>query len=107
MILNDNFTNIKGKYFEGVKELAFTKENLYGNIDKFVNEDYNLLNGVYIYKDFNNKNIGYKIYKEFMAYKFNGYRDDELIYNLIQRSKNIKLTEMPIGVVTIDGKIIG
>lgn len=112
------YINSNGEIFIGVKELAFTKDNFFGNLGKFITEtkyepsdfidmSYNLSNGVYIYRDFNNPKIGYRIYKEFADYNFNGYKDDILIEKLQIKQANIKLTKLPIGVVTLDNRIIG
>lgn len=117
-VLRDNYINSNGEILIGVKELAFTKDNIFGNLGKFVTEtkyeasdfidmDYNLNHGVYIYKDFNDSKIGYRIYKEFADYNFNGYKDDILTNKLQMKQANIKLTKLPIGVVTLDGRIIG
>lgn len=118
MILRPSFTNKNGIKYDNVQELAFNKNNFYGNLGEFINEtkkeetdfidsEFNLENGVYIYRDFNNYKKAYRIYKEFNDYGFNGYKDDLLIHNLVKRSKNLKLSKVPYGVVTIDGNIIG
>jgi hypothetical protein len=66
-----------------------------------------LENGVYIYQDYNNPNIAYRIYKEFAEFNFNGNKDEQLIQELQSRKDNIKLTDLPFGVVTLEGNIIG
>lgn len=117
-VLRDYYINLNGEKFEHVKELSFTKDNFFGNLGEFVTEteyksgdfydmDYNLNNGFYIYRDFKDSKIGYRIYKEFADYNFNGYKDDLLINKLQMKQANIKLTKLPIGVVTLDGRIIG
>lgn len=115
-VLHENYINEIGKKYKGVKELAFTKDNIFGNVGKFISEteyehsDYFVSeeeSGVYIYQDFNKSNIAYRIYKEFADYNFNGYKDDVLISKLQKRQSNIHLTKAPFGVVTLDGKIIG
>ena len=114
--ISDGFTNIKGQTFTNVREIAYKKGELFGNLGKFVaetehernlfyDEDYDP--GVYIYQTYHNPNLAYRIYNEFADYNFNGYDDDILIQSLYDRSKNISLTSFPTGVVTLDGKIIG
>lgn len=115
-VLHENYINQIGKKYKGVKELSFTKDNIFGNVGRFISEtEYERSDffgsdeesGVYIYQDFNDPNIAYRIYKEFANCNFNGYRDDILISNLQKRQANIHLTKVPLGVVTLDGKIIG
>lgn len=116
--IRDRFTNIKGQTFDNVREIAFKKDELFGNLGKFVAESnhevsdfvYDLYEshfGVYIYQTYENPNIAYRIYKEFADYNFNGYNDDKLIQKLSERKKAILKTEFPTGVVTLDGRIIG
>ncbi len=115
---NSTFINIDGQTFDKVEEIAFKQGELMGNIGKFVNEtkhepnpffdnEYEQDSGVYIYQDYNNPNIGYRIYKAFADYGFNGNADDRLIQKLMEQQEHIKLTEFPSGVVTLEGRIIG
>ena len=114
----NTFTCINGILYDKVKEIAYKKGELMGNLGTFVNETkrepniffddiYIQESGVYIYQGYNNPNIAYRIYKSFADYGFNGNRDDILIQELSKRKDNIKLTEFPSGVVTLEGKIIG
>jgi len=115
--ITTGFTNINGQTFNYVREIAYKKEELYGNLGKFVNEtkyeyncffiDENNLSGVYIYQSYHNPNIAYRIYKEFAENNFNGYFDDILIEQLSERQKNVFLSKFPTGVVTLEGRIIG
>lgn len=116
--IKNEFTNRYGKVFHNINEIAYKKGELYNNLGKLVAEtkreqdsflvpdDFDL-RGVYIYQQLDNPDKAYRIYKEFAEYKFNGYNDDKLIENLQQKQTNIKLTEFPSGVVTLDGMIIG
>ncbi len=114
----NTYTNTKNITFDKVSELAFKKDELMNNLGHFVNEtnreksfffddEFTLNNGVYIYQDYNNPNIAYRIYKQFADYGFNGNKDDYLIQELQSRKDNIKLTDLPFGVVTLEGNIIG
>lgn len=104
------FTNIKGETFSNVREIAYRQGELFGNLGKFMSKN-NLSSdstpNVYIYQTYHDPNLAYRIYNEFSDYDFNGYDDDFLIQSLYERSKYIKLTDFPTGVVTLDGKIIG
>lgn len=110
MIIKENYINKNGCIFSNVKEIAFEKENLFGNLGKYITEsslkeDDDI--GVYIYQDYKNPNIAYRIYKQFAEYNFNGYSDDKLIEKLQLSQKNITKTLFPTGVVTLDRRIIG
>lgn len=114
--ISNTFTNIKGEIFTNVREIAYKTGELCGNLGKFITEtqygpslffEDDLEMGVYIYQTYTNPNVAYRIYKTFAEYKFNGYDDDILIQKLIERSKDISLTNFPTGVVTLEGRIIG
>lgn len=116
--IGNTFTNIKGQTFENVREIAFKKDELFGNLGKFVAESkhevskfgcdlYDSHPGVYIYQTYENPNIAYRIYKEFAEYNFNGYGDDKLIQRLSEKQKDILMTQFPTGVITLEKRIIG
>lgn len=117
--IKKGFTNINGIYYPEVRKIAYSKEDLYGNLGILVNQsskeandfydpnDIDRLDGVYIYQTYHNPNVAYRIYREFADYKFNGYQDDRLINALQEKQDKIKLTEFPSGVVTVNGYIIG
>lgn len=112
------FTNNQGIYYGNVREIAYKKGQLFGNLGEFVgetkhqqtiffDESDNLTEGVYIYRTKLNPNVAYRIYKSFADYGFNGYQDDKLIQTLQERQPHIQTTEFPTGVVTLEGNIIG
>lgn len=111
-VLREEFTNTSGILFPHVKEIAFTKTNIKTNLGEYITETrreenlfFNSQDGVYIYRSRLNPVIGYRIYKEFADYGFNGNQDDYLIEEL--QVRNVKGIEMPNGVVTLEGSIIG
>lgn len=112
MKMNASYIDKNGKKYDGVIERALTKVDLQ-SIGKFLHQtrrEENALiqtNGVYIYQDYNNANIGYRIYDECADYGFDGYNDEKLIYNLNKVRNNVRLTDFPTGVVTCEGNIIG
>lgn len=113
-IINQGFTNKDGKYYDKVREIAFKKGQLQGNVGKFVAEtqhENNLFGedstGIYLYQSFHDPNIAYRIYKEFADYRFNGHGDDVVIQKLMEKQDLIKMSKFPTGVVTLDGFIIG
>lgn len=116
--ISEKFTNSRGIQYNQVREIAYTKENIMGNLGIFVAEtthENNLFignsptigSGVYIYQTKQDPNIAYRIYKQFADYGFNGYHDDKLIQSLRERQEKIQLSKFPTGVVTLNGKIIG
>ena len=106
--INQGFTNLNGTYFDKVKEVAFKKGELIGNLGTFVaetkreksiwQEEENYSDGVYIYQSLNDPHIAYRIYKCFADYGYNGENDDILIQKLLERQDAIKLSKFPIGV---------
>lgn len=120
MEIKNCYVNQEGKAYPRVREIAFTKNNYFGNLGTLVNETRKESNpffavdamefddrGVYIYKSDYDKSKALRIYKSFMDYKFNGDNDEELIAKLQKLQRKIKLTEFPAGIVTLDGNIIG
>jgi len=73
--------------------------------------DYDLRNGVYLYKPNYDETKALRIYKDTLGicddYKYTGYSDYKIISELLNRQKNIKLTEFPTGIVTIENYVIG
>lgn len=117
--IRKGFKNSNGIIFNDLREVAHTKNSIATNLGIFITEtEYNdeyiefnpidsELEGVYIFKDRVKQNVGYRIYKEFSECRFDGYKDDHLVSELIERQKEIKYTDYPTGVVTLDGRIIG
>lgn len=112
MKINENYIDRKGVLHPGVLEKAFD-ENDQLNFEIFVNEtgekSNNFLssNGVYIYQDYNDSSVAYRIYDKYEDYNFNGYNDVKIIEEFNKRKDKIKLTKFPYGVVTSKGYIIG
>lgn len=117
-IIREGFTNISGKHYDKVREIAYKKGNLFCDgvrlvaetkyeDNMFFDSSFNLTNGVTIRQLCANPNVAYRVYKSFADYKFNGWFDDKLIQKLIERQEKIKLSKFPTGVVTMDGYIIG
>lgn len=112
MVINNNFVDKNGHKYDGVIEKAFKSEEL-KHIGIFLHQTereknvFGKENGVYIYQDREDENIGYRIYDEFADYGFNGYLDHKLISELNKKRNDIKLTEFPYGIVTCEGNIIG
>lgn len=117
-IIRTGFTNINGVYFPKVREIAFnrgeylrigkpiTMSHQESNSDSLISDDH-IYGSMFIYQDYANPNVGYRIYDSYNDYRFNGNRDDILIQNLQDRQDNVLLTKFPTGVVTYGGFIIG
>lgn len=112
MVINNDFVDKYGHKYDGVIEKAFKSEEL-KHIGIFLHQTereksvFGKQNCVYIYQDRENENLGYRIYDEYADYGFNGYGDAKLISNFNKIRDNVKLTDLPMGVVTSDGNIIG
>ena len=117
IIIKNVFINKKGQCFDKVKEVSLQREDINLNLGKLVAEtdhesnnyfaDSLITSGIYLYRSNVNPNIAYRIYKEFADFNFNGYNDDKMIQNLQEKQSKIKLTKFPMGVVTLNGNIIG
>lgn len=120
MEIREEYITEKGNVLSNVREIAFTKDNYFGNLGTLVNEtkkESDLFFGIdnmefddrgfYIYKSNYDDKQALRIYKCFSDYKFNGDNDDLLISKLQELQEKIKFTEFPSGVVTLDGRIIG
>lgn len=68
---------------------------------------YSLDSGVYLYQSKLDEKKALKIYKDFTMYKYTYYNDQILIDKLKQKQDNVKLTEFPTGIITVENKIIG
>ena len=95
-----------------IREVDFS--NNLSNIGKFFCETqretcmfYNENDGVYIYQSHVDPNVGYRIYKEFADYGFNGYNDDKLIAKLNEKKHLFPEIKIPTGIITHNGNIIG
>lgn len=69
--------------------------------------DSRMKKSTFVYQNPNNLNEGIRIYEDFADYKYTSHNDDRLIEKLKEKQPNIKLTQFPIGVVMICGKVIG
>ena len=111
------YINNKGEFFENIRNIKFQdrKPFLFG---KFYTENKNNNNsstfsdmdesyGVYIYKSFYDDRKALRIYKDFINFQITFHDDEKLVSELQKRQKNIKLTEFPTGIITIENKIIG
>lgn len=112
MKINNDFIDKKGFVHPKVLEKAFDgNEKL--DFGKFVNEtgkksnSFLGSNGVYIYQDYDDSSVAYRIYDEYADYNFNGYNDVKIIEEFNKRKDKIKLTKFPYGVVTVKRCIIG
>lgn len=120
MEIKNNFVSKNGIVYPNLREIAFTKDNIFGNLGTLVNETNreatdgfgkpsNTISedGVYIYKSNYDEKTALRVYKCFLDPNFNGYRDEKLISRLQKVQDKIELTSFPVGIVTLDGNIIG
>ena len=111
---NENY-NIRNINFEN-------QEDLKKNSGKFICEsnhndgiwfdsDFDLRNGVYLYKAKYDETKALRVYKDTLGvcndFKFTAYDDYKIVSELLDRQKHIKLTDFPTGIVTIENYVIG
>lgn len=115
MIIKKEFKTNQGKIIP-VRNINFESlSDLRNNIGKFVaeskpedssnfeiNED-----GVFLFRSLYDKKKGLRIYKDYNLYKYVHHDDYTIVSKLQEKQKNIKLSEFPTGILTIENKIIG
>ena len=113
------FNEYSGRIFK-VKNIVHPNNAGCYNFGEFIRSSHNDTSrewssdedGVNIYRDKQNPQIGYRIYKGLMLFLedfefYGGLGDPKMIEELIVRQSNIKLTEFPTGVVSINQYPIG
>ncbi len=68
---------------------------------------YNNKIGSMLYKNSTDHTKGARIYENYRMYKYINYSDDALVESLQEKQPNVKLTEFPTGIITIENKVIG
>lgn len=63
--------------------------------------------GVYVYRSKYDFTKALRIYKDLNLYKFASHSDYKLVSKLQQKQPNVKLTQFPTGILTIEDFIIG
>lgn len=120
-IKNEYLSRSNNKY--DIRNINFeNRQDFSENSGKFICEsthndgiwqdtDFDLTNGVYLYKPNYDETKALRIYKDTLGvcddYKFTSYSDHLLVKELLSRQKNIKLTDFPTGIVTIENYVIG
>lgn len=120
MEIRDKFITKNGIVYSNLREIAFTKDNIFGNLGTLVNETNREVfdgfgktsntisqDGVYIYKSKYDKDRALRVYKCFLDPNFNGFNDEKLISKLQKIQNKIELTSFPVGIVTLNGNVIG
>lgn len=123
--INNNYIDNNGKEYNKIREINFpSKDSMIENMGKpmyeterekslFFSSSENLTEGVYIYQTKYDKKRALRIFKDWALYypeiarKYSYHKDPELLEELKSREKNIKLTEFPTGIVTLEDYIIG
>lgn len=106
------FSNIRDVHFESLEDLYANRGTLIAE-SKFIDPyssspDIDTLNlGVDIYKSNYDPKVALRIYKDFIDYKYTSCYDQKMISKLQEKQKQVKLTEFPTGVVSIEGKVVG
>jgi len=121
-IIKNGFTNYRGEVYDNIKNYSYQENEPIYNFGKlvdgteykdniFLSTSYNLNNGVDIYKSEFDENVALRIFRDTMGccknYKYVFHDDDKLVSKLQGIQKNVKLTDFPIGIVSIDKWVIG
>ncbi|MGN0974039.1 MAG: hypothetical protein ACI4OT_04785 [Bacilli bacterium] len=119
--INKDYIDYADRKYEGLKEISFKRTDSISILGRFVtsskkSEDTfsNSTEGVMILQNETNKNIGYRIDEEIGNYgSFDNFKlchmtsEPKFIHELIKRQPNIKRTDFPTGIVTIDHYCVG
>lgn len=112
-IIRERFINSKGVYFDNIREVACHNGELSTILGPIVGEsgkrsgEIDDLNGVYVYRSKIEPDKAYRIYKDQIYGGIYSYRDEYFISELNKYGKDIKLSQLPTGIVTLDAKTIG
>lgn len=119
MIVKKGYEDKNGVKYDNLLNIHFEKkEDMATNLGKYVAEtDYkenmflssswNLTNGIYLYQSYFDPKIALRIYRDFASYKYVHHDDAKLIKELLERGKNVLLTDFPMGVITIEDYVVG
>lgn len=119
MIVKKGYEDKNGVKYDDLLNVHFEKkEDMATNLGKYVAEtDYkenmflssswNLTNGIYLYQSYFDPKIALRIYRDFASYKYVHHDDAKLIKELLERGKNVLLTDFPMGVITIEDYVVG
>lgn len=117
--IQEGFTNYKGCNYPNIRNIHFDQlSDMVCNIGELRNEskcsgvsfftpEFDEENGIYIYQANYDRNKALRIYKDFADYKYTYYCDDKFISELLSKQGNIKLTDFPTGIVSVENKVIG
>lgn len=118
MIVKEGYKDKKGINYDLLNIHFEKKEDMATSLGKYVAEtDYkdnmflssswNLTNGIYLYQSYFDPKIALRIYRDFASYKYVHHDDAKLIKELLERGKNVLLTDFPMGVITIEDYVVG
>lgn len=112
--IKKGFTDLKGNFYPNVREIAYEQGKTYGSFGELIGESGKKIygvdeefDGVYIFRSFIDPTKVYRIYKGYVYPKFNNSNEAKFIYELLEQGKNLNLSDMPSGVITEGGRIIG
>lgn len=116
--IKQGYTNVRGEQFPNIRNINFaTKKDLSTNLGKFITEtnhdcnflddDFPLEEGIFLYESNYDRKKALRIYKDFANYQYINHDDETIVSRLQENQKNVKLTEFPTGIITIENKVIG
>lgn len=111
------FINRYGEVYDNIRNIAFKLEKNYdfGTLqDETIRsmaemfESYDSSQeGVFIYQTDYDPNVALRIFKRFKDPDEEGILEDRVVSRLQKKQPNVKNTDFPTGVVTLDGRVIG
>lgn len=116
----NGYKNHNEMYYSNIRNIQFSKQSDLMHIgnkkaittysdsnNKFIDTAFKQNNGVIIYQTLYDKNKALRIYNDYAEYKYTFHNDEKLVSELQKRQANVKLTDFPTGIASIDGYTIG
>lgn len=112
--VKQGFTDDKNRFYPNIREIAYEQGKTFGSFGTLIGEsgrkDYSgedIIDGVYVFRSYIDPTKVYRIYKDFIYPDFNNVDDAKFISNLLNQGKAVKLSDLPTGVITEGGRVIG
>lgn len=116
--IKQGYTNDYGQKFDNIRDIHFNSlSDLRSGLGKYLLESHQKDSkdsfslgreeGVYIYRSIYNPKKAFRLCKEYRDYKYAYCFEEKLVSKLQEKQPNVKLTEFPTAIITIENKCVG
>lgn len=112
--VKQGFTDSKGNFYPNIREIAYEHGKTYGSFGTLVGESGRRFfgadesrDGVYAFRSYIDSTKVYRIYKDFVEPNFSYNEEAKFVSDLLYQGKDLILSDLPTGVITEGGRIIG